>query len=206
MQLAGRVTGGCESPALAAWLLPGGLSVRCPHWAKKGEARAQSPAPRTRSPEWAPPARPPAGAAPGGSVDRRCRGVFTTHLGLPLPSRACGHPCPTAACALLFMTLGEPLVQQRGDFLGLQFTPAPSQPGEPALAAQAAPADGLCPRGQPCPGHALGPVGGQRVAKRRVGPRPACLGVHCLPDNRPCRGTWPGCPHLHVGLQKIPEA
>lgn len=39
-----------ESPALAAWLLPGGLSVRRPHWAKKGEAGATEPSPADTQP------------------------------------------------------------------------------------------------------------------------------------------------------------
>lgn len=172
--------------SLLPWLLGCCLGAFCetPRWAKKREVGAQSSAPPTHSPEWAPPARLPAGAAPGGSVDRCCRGVFTpsgSSLSLTAPW------APVSDCSLrvaIHYVGGASGPMRRGDFLGLQFTPVPSQPGEPALAARAAgpaylwgtaaPADGLCPHGQPRSGRAMGPVAGQRVAKRRGWPQ-ACL-------------------------------
>nr|KAF6403641.1 hypothetical protein HJG59_010044 [Molossus molossus] len=97
-------------------------------------------------------------------------------------------------------------------FLGLQFTPLPlpshmCHPWQVVLsrACSVLEENSHCRRALPswlalprlCPGAGDRAEGGQGE-----GLVPGTVwGPTCLPDNRTCGGTWPGCPHLHVGPQ-----
>lgn len=129
MRLAGRVTGGCESPALAAWLLPGGLFVRRPIGLRKEKpGRRAQPRGHTALSGHLLPVLPVlllvalwTGAAAGSSPPTW---VLPSLTGLWAPVSDC-------SCALLFMTLGEPLVQRRGDLVCRSHLPLPSRVSRP---------------------------------------------------------------------------
>lgn len=203
LRVCGSLAGtGAESHAPAARLLAGRLSVRRPVGLRKEKPgrRAQPQAHAALSGRLLP-VLPP-GAAAGGSVGRRCGGGLTVHRVLePPPPSLTGlwAPAsdlqPAAGSSLRW----RPLVQWEEE----TFLPS----GRAGLAARAA--------GAPCLGGRAAPADGwAHVAsliqvvpwgrwQGRVWPRG---GPTCLLDNRPCRGTWPGHPHLQVGLQESPEA